>query len=109
MAFEGGLVLYRPGQEQKRVQKWGLHCEWPPKWVQIPPDIQSLVSQVPSEEEEYYQSAFQGKVMEALKVLYGVSAEWLSLDQLMSLSREHWFWIQDEGTVVIPRRLWLEE
>ena len=109
MAFEGGLVIYKPGQEKKRVQQWGLHCEWPPQWVTIPEDVKNFTRGNPSELEEIYQGVFQWKVREALEKLYGIETKNLSLAELMQLSRKHWFWILFTGEVVLPRPLWLGE
>ena len=109
MPFEAGAMIYRSEQEEKRIQQWGHHCEWPPQWVRIPLDIQGFVEQVPSEKEEIYQRVFQRKVKEALECLHGIDTEDLSLEELMELSREHWFWIWDNGDVAPPRPLWMGE
>jgi len=109
MAFEAGLVIYKPGQEQKRVQQWGLHCEWPPQWVTISENVKNFTRGNPYELEEIYQGVFQHKVIEALEKLYGIETADLSLAELMQLSRENWFWIHGDGTIVLPRPLWLGE
>lgn len=105
--MEIGTIRYKTNE--RRIKDWGLHCEWPPKWVQIPASVKEFTRGNIVELEEIYQGAFQRKVMEALEGLYGITTEALSLGELMEASREHWFWIQDDGTVVLPRGLWLGE
>lgn len=103
--MEVGTIRYKTNEQ--RIKDWGLHCEWPPKWVQIPESVRVFTKSNASELEEIYQGSFQRKVREALEGLYGIITETLSLGELMEASREHWFWIQDDGTVVPPRPLWL--
>ncbi|TSC56139.1 MAG: hypothetical protein Greene071421_304 [Parcubacteria group bacterium Greene0714_21] len=104
---EAGLIRYKTNA--KRVEDWGLHCEWPPQWVTIPEDVRNFTRGNTSELEEIYQGVFQLKVREALEKLYGIETKNLSLIELIQLSREHWFWIWGHGEVAFPRPLWLEE
>jgi len=108
MLSENGVTVYRAGEvgNERRKKNWGFHCLWPPEWVKLPDDIQKLTMGMLSEREEIYQREFQKKVASALKSLYGINVEELTLEELMALSRSYWFWIYSDGNVGIPPPLW---
>lgn len=105
--MEVGEIRYTT--DERRIEDWGLHCEWPPKWVKVSEEVKVFTRDNVSELEEIYQGAFQRKVIEALGKLYGIETDAMSLEELMRSSREHWFWICRDGTVTLPRPLWLGE
>lgn len=95
--MESGTVLYK-GNHCKRITQWGWHCEWPPGWVQLTPEV--IEAYTPGELEELQQEHFQVKCAEALEVLYEIRTN--SLEDLMENSRTHSFWICGDGVVVVP-------
>ena len=55
--METGLLLHRT--PEKRQEVWGVHCEWPPRWIKIPPETLELTRRFPNELEEIWQRGFQ--------------------------------------------------
>jgi len=96
MATELGMVLHR--SNQARIQAWGDHCEWPPRWVVIPQGIKEFTAGYPGEIEQSLQGIFQQKVREALHRLYHLDTESMSIEELMDWARRLPFWIADNGT-----------
>ena len=96
MATEFGMVLHK--NNQARIEVWGDHCEWPPRWMEIPENILEFTRQYPNELEEMRQRAFQQKVREALHRLYHLDTEGMSIEELMDWARRLPFWIADNGT-----------
>ena len=96
MATEVGMVLHR--SNQARIQTWGYHCEWPPRWMEIPRETLDLTRQFPNELEEIWQRGFQQKVREALRQLFSLETEGMVLEELIFWSRRLQFWIDDDGT-----------
>lgn len=94
--METGLLLHR--NAGTRDETWGRHCEWPPRWMEIPQEVLDFTRQFPNELEEIWQRGFQQKVREALRQLFSLETEDMILEELIFWSRILPFWIADNGT-----------
>lgn len=106
MQSETGLIRHPDNEARKR--RWGYHCNWPPRWRELPEDIATLTELYQNEREEIYQGWFQAKVVEALQSLYGIAAEDMPISEVMEFSRANFFWIHDNGKIEKSTPLWAE-